>query len=36
VTLAQQIGRARPLALRRVLDAELVVRQSSTRWASRG
>jgi LacI family transcriptional regulator len=35
VTLAQQIARARPLALRRVLDTELVVRQSSTRWPSR-
>ena len=35
MTLAQQIGRSHPLALRRVLDTELVVRQSSTRWASR-
>ena len=32
VTLAQQLNHARPLALRRVLDTELVVRQSSTRW----
>jgi LacI family transcriptional regulator len=36
VTLAQQMTRSRPLALRRVLDTELVVRQSSTRWATPG
>ena len=36
VTLAQQIGHTRPLALRRVFDTELVVRQSSTRWAVAG
>ena len=36
VTLAQQITHSRPLALRRVLDTELVVRQSSTRWAVPG
>ena len=34
MTLAQQISRPGALALRRVFDTELVVRQSSTRWPS--
>ena len=34
VILHQQIASSRPLALRRLLNTELVVRQSSTHWAA--